>query len=298
MMAYDLSRVPKIEFDQVSWEAALKVFLIIALIVAMVWLYFIISGAGNTLTYSLVFALGGLLGLTEILGRYSDSPTTGLKSPGAFFYVLVNASASALALFLLARLAPEIINPITQVILAGLGAMAFLRSSVFKAKVGNEEVAIGPAIILDTLLKFADAQVDRGRAIDRASRIASIIQSLPLAQAGTDLPRLCFALMQNLPAEIRQRVLDDITLIVTDTRRSERVKAMEIGLVLWTRVGIGTLTGAVDLLRKNAPIPVAVVTSGTPTISIVPSPPQGKPQDLVADIQRQLAQDRKTAKFG
>jgi hypothetical protein len=297
-MPYDLSRVPKFEFDHVSWEAVLKVFVIIALIVAMVWLYFTISGDGNTLMYALMFVLGGLWGLTEILGRYSDSPTAALKSPGAFFYVLVNASASTLALFLLARLVPEIINPITQVLLAGLGAMAFLRSSVFKAKVGSEEVAIGPAIILDMLLKFADAQVDRGRAIDRASRIASIIQSLPLAQAGTDLPQLCFALMQNLPSEIRQRVLDEITLIVTDTKRSEPMKAMEIGLVLWDRVGIGTLTGALDLLRTKAPIPVAVVAFGTPTISIVPPPPQGKPQDLVADIQRALAQDRKTAKFG
>jgi hypothetical protein len=219
-----------------------------------------------------------------------------LNSPGAFFYVLVNASSSALALFLLTRLAPDITNPITQVLLAGLGAMAFLRSSVFKAKVGNEEVAIGPAIILDTLLKFADAQVDRGRAIDRASRIATIVQLLPLTQAGTDLPRLCFALMQNLPAEVRQRVLDDITLIVTDTKRSEPVKAMEIGLVLWSRVGIGTLTGAVDLLRKNAPIPTAVVMTAAPTITIVPPPPQGKPQDLLPDIQKQLAQDRKAAK--
>lgn len=297
-MRYDLSRVPKIEFDHVSWEAALKVFVVIALIVAMVWLYFIISGDGNTLIYALVFVLGGLLGLTEILGRYSDSPTAALKSPGAFFYVLVNASASILALFLLARLVPEITNPITQVLLAGLGAMAFLRSSVFKAKVGSEEVAIGPAIILDTLLKFADTQVDRGRAIDRASRIASIIQSLPLAQAGTDLPQLCFALMQDLPGEIRQRVLDEITLIVTDTKRSEPMKAMEIGLVLWDRVGIGTLTGAVDLLRMKAPIPVAVVASGIPTFSIVPPPPQGKPLDLEAEIQRALAQDRKTAKFG
>jgi hypothetical protein len=295
-MRYDLSRVPKIEFDHVSWEAALKVFVVIALIVAMVWLYFIISGDGNTLIYALVFVLGGLLGLTEILGRYSDSPTAALKSPGAFFYVLVNASASTLALFLLARLVPEITNPITQVLLAGLGAMAFLRSSVFKAKVGSEEVAIGPAIILDTLLKFADTQVDRGRAIDRASRIASIMQSLPLAQASTDLPQLCFALMQDLPGEIRQRVLDEITLIVTDTKRSEPMKAMEIGLVLWDRVGIGTLTGAVDLLRTKAPIPVAVVAS--PTFSIVPPPPQGKPFDLEAEIQRALVQDRKTAKFG
>lgn len=295
-MAYDLSDLPKIEFDQITWGGTLKILSVVALIVGVVWVYFLSIGNTSTLIYVLVFALGGLLGVTEILGRYTDSPTAALNSPGAFFYVLVNASSSALALFLLTRLAPDITNPITQVLLAGLGAMAFLRSSVFKAKVGNEEVAIGPAIILDTLLKFADAQVDRGRAIDRASRIATIVQLLPLTQAGTDLPRLCFALMQNLPAEVRQRVLDDITLIVTDTKRSEPVKAMEIGLVLWSRVGIGTLTGAVDLLRKNAPIPTAVVMTAAPTITIVPPPPQGKPQDLLPDIQKQLAQDRKAAK--
>ncbi|HTS39303.1 MAG TPA: hypothetical protein VMH84_02010 [Xanthobacteraceae bacterium] len=294
-MAYDLKTLPKFEFEQVTWSGILKGLVVVALASA-VWVYFRIINDNSTLTYVLVFAFGGLLGLTEILGRYSDSPRAAFNSPGAFFYVSVNAFASALALFLLIRLAPTVTNSIAQVLLAGLGAMAFLRSSVFRARVGDEEVAIGPAVILDTLLKFADAQVERGRAIDRATRIANVIQSLPLAQAGADLPRLCFALMQNLPAEVRQRVLDDITLIVTDTKRSDAVKAMEIGLVLWSRVGIGTLTGAVELLKKNAPIPIAVVTSGPPVISLVPPPPQGRPQDLVADIQRQLAQDRKLAK--
>src|ERR1700694_4733041 len=152
-MKHEFSRMPKIDLDQVSWEVGLKLSAIVAVIVAMVWLYFSRSSDGNTLVYALVFVLGGLLGLTEILGRYIESPASALKSSGAFFYVLVNASASALALFLLARLAPEITNPITQVLLSVLGAMAFLRSSVFRAKVGNEDVAIGPAIILDTLLK-------------------------------------------------------------------------------------------------------------------------------------------------
>ena len=96
--------------------------------------------------------------------------------------------------------------------------MTFLRSALFKARVAEQDVAVGPAIILDTLLKFADAQVDRGRAVDRASRIASVIGSLPIAEAGTDLPRLCFALMQNLPVDIRQRLLGpvDIQGIPTD----------------------------------------------------------------------------------
>jgi hypothetical protein len=293
-MAYKLPKTLKTGLDQISWDAALKALLLIALAVILVSLYF--GGDTHKFIYVLVFALGGLLGLTEILGRYIDSPAAAFRSPGAFLYVLVNACASALGLFLLTKLVPDFTNPITQVLLAWLGAMAFLRSSVFRATVGNEEVAIGPAIILDTLLKYADAQVERGRAVDRATRVANVLHSLPLAQAGADLPRLCFALMRNLPVEVRQRVLDEITLIVTDTKRSDAVKVMEIGLVLWNGVGIGTLTGAVDLLKKNLPESTPAVVSASSAISIVPPPPQGKPQDLLPDIQKQLAQDRKLVK--
>jgi hypothetical protein len=100
-------------------------------------------------------------------------------------------------------------------------------------------------------------------------------------------------LMQNLPVDIRQRLLDDITLVVTDTKRSETVKVMEIGLVLWSRVGIGTLTGAVELLKKNSQAAQAVATAAGGPVDIVPPRPQGKPQDLLPEIEKQLAQDRK-----
>jgi hypothetical protein len=195
-------------------------------------------------------------------------------------------------------LAPDIKEEIYQILLAGLGAMAFLRSALFKARVAEQDVAVGPAIILDTLLKFADAQVDRGRAVDRASRIASVVASLPVTQAGADLPRLCFALMQNLPIDIRQRLLDDITLVVTDAKRSESVKVMEIGLVLWNRVGIGTLTGAVALLRNMPAAVEAIAATGASGKDIVPPPPRGKPEDLLPAIEMQFAKDREAFDAG
>jgi len=281
--------------DQIRWSSLIRGFIVLIVAATGVTLYLKYLGNETQIKYVFVFIIGGLLGLTEILGRYTDSPIAAIKSPGAGIYVLVNALASSVALYLLVNLAPDAVkNPISQVLLAGVGAMAFLRSSVFKAKVGNEEVSIGPAIILDTLLKFADAQVDRGRAEERAERIAEVIQSLPLVQAGADLPRLCFALMQNLAVDVRQRLLDDITIIVTDTKRSEPVKVMEIGLMLWSRVGIDTLTGAVTLLKKSS---LAVVTLGTaiPGHVIVPPTPQGSPQDLLPEIREQLAKDREAA---
>jgi hypothetical protein len=286
--------------DQLSWTGIIKVVVVVVLLSAGVVGFLRYIDDPSAANYVAVFVLGGLLGLTEIIGRYTDSPTAALKSPGAFCYVLLNALASCLALFLLLKLAPHAIeNPISQVLVAGLGAMAFLRSSIFKVRVQDEEVAVGPAILLDTLLKFADAQVDRGRAVDRASRIASVIKSLPLAQAGADLPRLCFALMQNLPVDVRQRLLDDITLVVTDTKRSESVKVLEIGLVLWGRVGIGTLTGAVELIRQMSAAPAQLPGPAAPVPhpadAIVPPPTQGSPQDLIEEIQQQLAQDRRVA---
>ena len=283
--------------DQLSWAGIVKVVVVVVLLGAAIVGFLEYIGDPNAAEYVAVFVLGGLLGLTEIIGRYTDSPTAALKSPGAFFYILLNALASCLALFLLLKLAPHAIeNPISQVLVAGLGAMAFLRSSIFKVKVQDEEVAVGPAIVLDTLLKFADAQVDRGRAVDRASRIASVVKEFTLAQAGADLPRLCFALMQNLPIDVRQRLLDDITLVVTDTKRSESVKVLEIGLGLWGRVGIGTLIGAGGLIRQMGPAPAGPAAAVPhPADAIVPPPTQGSPQDLIQEIQQQLAKDRQAA---
>ena len=286
--------------DQLSWGGLIRVVGSVVIIAGLVLWYFTyaVGEPGPALKYVAVIVLGGLVGLTEIIGRYTDSPVAALKSPGAFFYILINAAGSYLALYLLEQLVPDAIpNPISQVLVAGLGSMAFLRSSIFKVKVQDEEVAVGPAILLDTLLKFADAQVDRGRAVDRASRIANVIREVPLAQASADLPRLCFALMQNLPVDVRQRLFDDITLVVTDTKRSEPIKVLEIGLVLWRVVGLGTLIGAVELIRQmnpplvQAPNPPAQPIPN-PAAAIVPPPPQGSPNDLLLEIQQQLAEDR------
>ena len=287
---------PGVQFDQLSWGNILKVLVILLLSCGIIFSYFHFVGNSDSLVYVLVCALGALLGLTELLGRYTDSPAAAIKAPGAFIYVLVNAVASGLALYLILRLAPDITNPVYQVLLAGLGAMAFLRSALFKARIADQDVAVGPAIVLDTLLKFADAQVDRGRAVDRAARIASVIGELPIAQAGDDLPRLCFALMQNLPVDVRQRLLDDITLVVTDVKRSEPVKVMEIGLVLWNRVGIGTLIGAVELLKTMPSAKKAIATAAAE--DIVPPTPRGTPADLLPEITEQLAKDRQAAGTG
>ena len=56
--------------------------------------------AGETLPWLAVAALGGLVGSTEIIGRYRDEPVKCLFTPPGIVYVIVNmlASLSAYAL--------------------------------------------------------------------------------------------------------------------------------------------------------------------------------------------------------
>jgi hypothetical protein len=73
---------------------------------------------------------------------------------------------------------------------------------------------------------------------------------------------------------------------------------MEIGLVLWNRVGIGTLTGAAELLR-NLPSAGGMIGGATAAgKDIVPPPPQGNPEDLMPEIEQQLAKDRQALDAG
>ena len=121
--------------DQIPWSSVIKGAVRIVIVAVLVAVYFKYFGDRGNLKYVFVFVIGGLLGLTEILGRYTDSPIAAMKSPGAAFYVFVNAFASMVALYLLLQLAPDAVtNPISQVLLAGLGAMAFLRSSFSRSK--------------------------------------------------------------------------------------------------------------------------------------------------------------------
>src|SRR5205807_1037822 len=56
---------------------------------------------------------------------------------------------------------------LTQVLLAGFGAMAFLRTSVFTLRVANHDVGIGPSALVQSLLRAVDSAVDRLRALNR-----------------------------------------------------------------------------------------------------------------------------------
>jgi len=208
--------------------------------------------------YAIATCLGGIIGICEILSRYRDAPRKALVTTTAGFYVFVNAVASLVAIALIDSFAitfgvstdrPETVR-LVQVLVAGLGSMVFLRSSLLTLRVGENDVGIGPSGILQILLSAADRGVDRDRAKSRSETVAKIMKDVSFVKARETLPTYCFALMQNLSAEEQQMFGRQIAALAS-SGMDDTIKAMVLGLTIMNIVGEDVLRVAVDALGEK-----------------------------------------------
>jgi hypothetical protein len=213
------------------------------------------------LEYLCTAGIGLAVGLIEIVGRYRDNPWRALQSRSAFAYMIMNGTAALLALYFLEIWRPEWIfgaagapigtkERVTAVLVAGLGAVTLLRSSFLKLKSPDGEIPIGPSVILDTLLRAVDRQVDRTMANDRAVLVSRIMKDISFERAKAGLPAYCFALMQNVPIEEQLRLFSEINKNAA-AAIDDRIKSFNLGLGLLTIVGADVLQRAVDDTREQ-----------------------------------------------
>lgn len=223
--------------------------------------------------YASVCLFGAAVGLGEILSRYRDAPRRVVRSIPALFYVLINAGAAALALYLIRVFGWEFGIDATnaeqlrwiQVLVAGLGAMALFRSSLFTVRIGGEDVGVGPSSFLQVILMATDREVDRERATARAEQVVHIMEGLSFEKISTALPTLCLALMQNLPEEDQQALGRQVAELQTATF-DDRIKTLTLGLKLMNVVGDGVLRGAVLALGSH------IRTLHTLSLTLPPGP--------------------------
>ena len=76
----------------------------------------------------------------------------------------------------------------TQALVAGFGAMAFLRSAVFVVRAGDQDVGVGPSGFLQVVLNATDRAVDRRRAGARAHEVARAMSGVSFEKAAEALP--------------------------------------------------------------------------------------------------------------
>jgi hypothetical protein len=226
--------------------------------------------------YLAVAVIGGLVGWTELAQRYKDRPTGPLSTAPGAMYILVNALAAIGALAFIRYLdlpkdAAGLPMEIAQILLAGASAMAFFRSAFFTMRVGEHDLPLGPALILQVILNAADRAYDRQRAAVRSAIVARIMRDVSFDRAKNALPLYCLELMQNVPGDEGDRLLEDVKELAS-TDLGPRSKSYTLGLRLLTLVGENTLETAVKdlsglimlpndadmrLLNEGARLPIA-----------------------------------------
>jgi hypothetical protein len=226
--------------------------------------------------------IGAVAGVGEIVSRYRDAPERALRTPSAWLYISINAIASASAMCVvwyfglgIAATGPR--TMIEQILLAGFGAMALFRTSVFTVRVGDQDIGIGPVVFLQVVLRATDRAVDRIRADARAAAVSSSMEGVSFARAQAALPAFCLALMQNVPADEQNAVGTATKALIGSKELDDETKTRNLGLVLMNVVGDQVLQTAVTHLAQQIQKTDKVSISGIP-----PSLAAGASVDAVA----------------
>ncbi len=194
-------------------------------------------------------AIGGVVGWTELAQRYKDRPTGPLRTAPGFIYILVNALASMGALAFIRYLelpsGQGLPQAVAQILLAGAAAMAFFRSAFFTMRVGETDLPLGPALLLQVILNAADRSYDRQRAAERSAAVTRIMKGVSFERAKGSLSAYCLKLMQNVTEEEAKWLGEAIEELYNDKSMGPRSKSHNLGLLLLTLVGESTLETAV-----------------------------------------------------
>lgn len=200
--------------------------------------------------YWFAASIGFAVGATEMMARYRDSPFAPLRSAPGIIYFLVNGAAAALAYYLLDKGKVDIPSEPLKILTAGISAMAFFRSGLFTARIGNSDVAVGPNLILQILLQALDRTYDRDRAVPRSMIVSQSMSGVSFAAAQEALPSICFNLMQNVSDDEKKALRDEVDALQASAM-SDEAKSLSLGLALLNLVGERTLDAALIALGSS-----------------------------------------------
>lgn len=205
---------------------------------------------------ALVAAFGAFVGFGELLSRYSANPGEAVRTLWFWVYVGINAAAS-LAAFAVIRLQGwsfgtngTVSGVLAAMLVAGFGAMALFRSSLFVVQIAGTQVPIGPVSFLQVILDAADNQVNRRLAADTGADMERFMAKVSFDKAKDALPAYCIALVQNM-SQTDQQSLSDHVKAIGALGIDDGVKARLLGVVLDNVVGDDVLKEAVKDLSQS-----------------------------------------------
>lgn len=197
----------------------------------------------------------GAVGFGELIARYRDNPDRLLGAPATAAYIAVNVAAGVAALALVRHF--EVFGQastpnaaLKEVLLASFGAIAFFRSSLFTARIGEADIGIGPSTLLKALLESTDRLVNRAQAEDRAEDVGNCMAGIDFDKAKVALPALCFVLYEGLTPAEQTAVANQIADLAAQTI-DPFAKSRILGVYLLRQVGASVLARAVHTLGNS-----------------------------------------------
>jgi hypothetical protein len=218
------------------------------------------------------FFFGSLVGFAEILSRYRDEPLLATLTNAGMSYLAINGIISAAAFVVLRRYPTQIFSGLKDDMLltavaAGFGAMAVFRSKLFSFKSSDgTEVPIGPAIVLDTILKMIDHKIDRDRATARQTRVFNSMFDIKDFVRAADYVEASLNSFQNLSEDDKRAISEGIKDLKTRTTWPESLKSLALGFIFLTIAGDENFDLVVSNIKKY------VLSTQTP-----PAPPPPAP---------------------
>jgi hypothetical protein len=224
------------------------------------------------------FLFGVLVGLSEILSRYRDEPLLAASTAAGLGYLSLNGVIS-LAAFAVLRKYPQQIFPTLKddlfltSIISGFGAMAVFRSKFFTFRSADgKDFPIGPAIVLDTILRTIDSKIDRRRATERQAQVFESMITLHDFVNVSSYFEASLSSFQNLSQDDKTEIKNVIDQYRALTSWPDTLKCLGLGFAFLNISGEENYDQVMANLRKfiadqksqSVPPPQASPPSGGP----------------------------------
>jgi hypothetical protein len=216
----------------------------------------------EVLAWGLVSLLVGVaVGFSEVLSRYRSAPLLAATTPAGAMYLALNGLIS-LGAFALIRRYPDKFPGLTAdllllTVVAGFGAMTVLRSKLFTFRASDgTEYEIGPAIVVDRMLKALDGKIDQRRAAARRAKVSKAMADLRDFDNTAKYFEFSLLSFQHLTQDEKAAV----ALVIQDFRKVEwpdPLKIQAMGLALLEVVGEDNFEQVVSNIRdylRNLPL--------------------------------------------
>ncbi len=237
------------------------------------------------LSWLLACVIGIGTALVELLSRYRDEPFKVIaQTQFAWVYLALNGVLALGAHWVLLSTSwggddAEAIDRAGLALASGLGAAVILRSRVFTAQLGDEQVSIGPGYVVDQLLTIIDAQIDRRRALERVRLVVAKMRGKDFEKAKTYASTMITGSRQNLTLQEQKDLANQIRE-VQDRRISDQEKALALGFILLDFMGEDFLE---EIARGMPQLDGGVyhLPGVSPTSAVSPSAGTGEASNLV-----------------